>query len=138
MRSRTDTPDWLHNYSLNEPPRVMDWPIVMPIDVIIMTTLPSVTPVVIYVSNLLGPYGFQLHFVYQKHICHAFITPIFLYCAITCRNTWLFITIQCNYVMGLNATIDHPECYQLGDLSSKIVTFSPRFIPIYLNYVNMC
>ena len=40
--------------------------------------------------------------------------------------------------MGLNATIDHPECYQLGDLSSKIVTFFLRFIPIYLNYVNMC
>ena len=40
--------------------------------------------------------------------------------------------------MGLNATTDHLECYQLGDLSSKIVTFSLRFIPIYLNYVNMC
>ena len=103
-----------------------------------MTTLPSVTLAVIYVSDLLSPYGFQLYFVYQKHICHAFITPIFLYSAITCRTTCLFITIRCNYVMGLNATIDHPECYQLGDLSSKIVTFSPRFIPIYLNYVNMC
>ena len=103
-----------------------------------MTTLAPVTPTVIYVSNSLGPYGFQLYSVYQRHICHAFIMPIFLYSAITCRTTCLFITIRCNHVMGLNATIDHLECYQLGDLSSKIVTFSPRFIPIYLNYVNMC
>ncbi len=72
---------------------------------------------VIYGSNSLSSLWFLLLHVDWRYICQIFIVPIFLHCAITSKTTRLFITARHNYVMGLNATIDRLECYQLGDLS---------------------
>ena len=63
---------------------------------------------------------------------------IFLHPAIICKTTLHFRSTEPNYVMAGNATIDHLEHYQLGDLSGKIVALQAWFIALVCDNINMC